>query len=90
MKRQTWILAFGLGVIVTLATGLLPTEILMGATHYGFPLSWLIRLTLPPEFDPWRINTANLIIDATFWTAVILLIIHLKKRIKIEQLILSG
>ena len=83
MKRETWALAFGLGVILTLATGLVPTEVLMGATDYGFPLSWLIRLTLPPEFNPWRIKIANLIIDAAFWTAVALLIIHLKKRIQI-------
>jgi hypothetical protein len=80
MKR--WISAVALGVIVTLATGFMPTSILMGATHYGLPLSWLTRLTLAPEYDPWRVNMVNLIVDTAFWTVVSLLAIHLIKRMK--------
>jgi hypothetical protein len=83
MNRRTLVLAVMAGVVITLVTGIIPTEVLMGATHYGFPLSWLIRLALAPEYDPWRINIVNLIVDMTLWTATYLVVIYLFKRIRI-------
>ena len=84
MKKWIGILAVVLGVIVTLTTGLIPIEALMGATHYRLPLPWLTRLVLAPEHNPWRINTFNLIVDTALWITGFLLVTYLIKRMKKE------
>ena len=61
------------GVLITVLTGLLsnmPTP-LLGAKHYGYPLPWLFRLVLAPEYFPWRVDVVALVVDLVAWTLVI-------------------
>ena len=61
------------GAVITLLTGLLsnmPTP-LLGAEHYGYPLPWLFRLILGPEYFPWRVDLAVLVVDVVVWTLVV-------------------
>jgi len=45
---------------------------LVGATWYGYPLPWLYRLVLAPQYYPWRVSWQNLILDAGLWFFVTL------------------
>jgi len=61
------------GVVITLLTGLvsnMPAPVL-GAEHYGYPLPWLFRLILAPEYFPWRVDAMALVVDVVVWTIVI-------------------
>jgi hypothetical protein len=58
------------GVVATLLTGILKNTVLLGAEHYGYPMAWLIRLVLAPEYFPWRVNMLNLIVDLVFGTVI--------------------
>ena len=58
------------GVVVTLLTGFVTNTVLLGAEHYGYPMAWLIRLVLAPEYFPWRVNVLNLIVDLVIWTII--------------------
>jgi len=57
------------GVVLTLLTGIVPLRTLLGGTGYGFPLPWLIRQVLAPEYSPWRVNWLDLAVDLLVWTA---------------------
>ena len=61
------------GVIITLVTGLIinTPPMLVGATHYGYPFAWLIRLIIAPQYFPWRVNVLNLIADIIVWGIII-------------------
>ncbi len=73
------------GVVITLLTGLLsntPT-MMVGAVHFGYPLPWLIRLVVAPQYYPWRVNELNFIADCVLWsviTGVLLLVLERMKR----------
>jgi len=72
------------GVVTTLLTGLLsnmPTP-LLGAEHYGYPLPWLFRLILAPEYFPWRVDAMSLIVDVVIWTVVIGVVLFVLTKIK--------
>ena len=65
------------GLVITLLTGLIsntPAK-LVGAVHYGYPLAWLIRLVIAPEYFPWRVNILNLIVDIVIWSIIVFIII---------------
>ena len=68
-------LALGGGVVLTLVTGLLPLRTLLGATHYGFPMAWLIRQVLAPEYVPWRVDWLGLLVDLVVWTAFVFVLL---------------
>lgn len=68
------------GILVTLLTGLVPLRTLVGATQYGFPLAWLIRRVLAPEYFPWRVSWLGLVVDLIFWTALVLVLLLLYDR----------
>jgi hypothetical protein len=59
------------GVLITLLTGLIPNTRLLGATHFGYPLTWLIRLAIAPQIFPWRINALYLVVDTIVWSIII-------------------
>ena len=71
MNVKVLIYSFIGGVIITLLTGLAPVRMLVGATHYGYPFSWLTRLVIAPEHFPWRVNALTLIVDIIVWSLVI-------------------
>jgi hypothetical protein len=72
------------GLTVTLLTGLVSNTppMLVGATLYGYPLPWLSRMIVAPQYYPWRMNTANLIVDLILWTLVIGALLLILARIK--------
>jgi len=73
MNTRVVILSVIGGVILTLLTGLFSNTppMLVGATHYGYPLAWLVRLVLAPEYFPWQVNVSNLIVDIVIWILIV-------------------
>ena len=73
MATKTVIYSVIGGVVVTLLTGLISNTpaMLVGAMHYGYPLAWLMRLVLAPEYFPWRINVPNLVVDMVIWIIIV-------------------
>jgi hypothetical protein len=72
------------GVMITLLTGLLsnmPTP-LLGAEHYGYPLPWLFRLILAPEYFPWRVDAVALVVDVFVWTIVMGIVLSVLTKMK--------
>jgi len=73
MATKTLIYSVIGGVVVTLLTGLISNTpaMLVGAMHYGYPLAWLMRLVLAPEYFPWRVNVPNLLVDLVIWIIIV-------------------
>lgn len=73
MATKTVIYSVIGGVVVTLLTGLISNTpaMLVGAMHYGYPLAWLMRLVLAPEYFPWRVNVPNLVVDLVIWIIIV-------------------
>ena len=59
----------------------MPTP-LLGAEHYGYPIAWLFRLILAPEYFPWHVDTVALIVDVVVWSAVVGAVLFLWTKIK--------
>ena len=61
------------GAIVALLTGLVSNTppMLVGAIHYGYPLPWLTRLVIAPQYYPWRVNLPNLFADIIVWFVIL-------------------
>jgi hypothetical protein len=68
------------GVVITLLTLFIPIRSLAGATHYGLPLAWRIRLVLHPKYNPWRINIPYLIDDIVIWSLIVGVVIFFIRR----------
>lgn len=61
------------GIISTLITGLIVNTppMLMGASHFGYPFPWLIKLIIHPKYFPWRVNILYLVVDIIIWSLII-------------------
>ena len=72
------------GEIITLLTGLFSNtpEMLLGAEHYGFPLAWLIRMIVAPEYNPWRIEFVNFLADVVVWSVILLVIVFIVEKVR--------
>lgn len=70
------------GVVLTLLSAVVPFQSLLGRTHYGFPMAWLIRRVLAPEYVPWRVNWLGLVVDVAVWTAVVFVGLVLYDRVR--------
>lgn len=72
------------GEIVTLLTGLFSNtpQMLLGAEHYGFPLAWLIRMIVAPEYNPWRIDFLNFLADVVVWSVILLVIVLVLEKVR--------
>lgn len=68
------------GVILTLSTGLITLRTLPGASHFGFPMAWLIRRVLVSEYFPWRIHWFGFVVDLLVWTAIVMVVLVLYDR----------
>ncbi|MEM2902481.1 MAG: hypothetical protein QXO32_07125 [Candidatus Bathyarchaeia archaeon] len=70
------------GVMVALLTGFIPNTParLLGATHFGYPFAWLIRMVVAPQYFPWRVNPTNLIADIVVWAIIVGLIVFAVSR----------
>jgi len=82
MRTKLIISAIVLGVFVALFTGLFSNTppFMVGATHYGYPLPWLIRLIIAPQYFPWQLDIVSLIGDILFWSVVAALILLILSR----------
>jgi hypothetical protein len=65
------------GMAITLLTGLVNStpEQLVGGTWYGYPTSWIIRLVLAPQYNPWSFQAANFVIDVIVWSVVVAIVL---------------
>lgn len=72
------------GIVITLLTGLLENtpEMLVGATWYGYPLAWLVRKIIAPQYFPWVVQPLSLIADIIFWAVVVAIILFAYTKIK--------
>jgi hypothetical protein len=72
------------GEIITLLTGLFSNtpEMLVGAEHFGFPLAWLIRMIVAPEYNPWRIEFVNFLADVVVWSVILLVIVFIVEKVR--------
>ena len=82
MATKTVIYSVIGGVVVTLLTGLISNTpaMLVGAMHYGYPLAWLVRLVLAPEYFPWRVNVPNLVVDLVIWIIIVVMAVTVLTR----------
>ena len=68
-----------LGLIITFITKLFnntPSNF-VGATWYGYPLPWIIKMVVAPQYNPWKLQPVNFMINVVFWfviSGIILLI----------------
>jgi hypothetical protein len=71
------LMAIGGGVLLTLVTGLFSNtpEMMVGATHYGYPLAWLIRMIVAPQYFPWVVDYISLLADIVFWSIIVVIVL---------------
>jgi hypothetical protein len=81
-KRIVIFSVFG-GVLITVLTGLVPSTppMLVGAMWYGYPLAWLFRLVISPEYFPWRVDLVGLLGDVVVWSVVVTVVLFIVKKI---------
>jgi len=79
------------GLLITLLTGFVPRvplppaytpPMLEGATWYGVPLGWLIRLVLAPAYFPWRVDFFGLVVDIIVWVTIVGLLLSVSSRMR--------
>ena len=63
------------GSAITLITGFFTHKILIGATWFGYPLHWLVRMVVSPEYFPYKIVWLNFIIDIIIWSVIVFIIL---------------
>jgi hypothetical protein len=75
-----------LSAVVTLGSGFLRVTPngLVGASWYGYPMGWLIRLVIAPQYNPWKVLSANLVMDLIFWFVIFAVIITIACKAKGE------
>ncbi len=59
------------GILITLFSGLISTNALLGGPHYGLPLTWLYRLVLAPEYNLWMTSRTGIVFDVVFWAIMV-------------------
>jgi hypothetical protein len=72
------------GVLITLLTGLIENtpEMLVGAVWYGYPLAWLVKMIVAPQYFPWAVRPLRLIADLVFWAVVVAIILFVYTKVK--------
>jgi hypothetical protein len=71
------------GLLIALLTGFVSNTppMLVGAMWYGYPLAWLIRRVLAPEYFPWRVEVFGLVADIIIWGTVVGVVLSVSTRI---------
>lgn len=72
------------GELITLLTGVISNTppMLVGATHYGYPFPWLIRLIIAPQYNPWRLEFLNFIADIVVWSIIVAIVVFTLARVR--------
>ncbi len=76
-KSMVVIISVLLGILITLLTGFLSTSHLLGATHYGFPSTWMVYMVVSPVYNPVALNYTNFVIDVAVWSVVAWVVLSL-------------
>jgi hypothetical protein len=73
-----------IGVVITLITGIIPNipTQLVGASWYGLPIKWLIKLVIAPQYNPWKVLPVNLFEDLVFWVVVTAIVMTIARKLK--------
>lgn len=82
MNAKTVIYAIIGGIAITLITGLLENTpaMMVGAVHYGYPLAWLVRMIVAPQYFPWVVLPFEFIADLVIWAIIVGVIILVATR----------
>ena len=73
------------GVIITLLTGFFfssTPQMLVGAEWFGFPLAWLIRMIVAPEYNPWRVEFRSFLADVVVWSVILFVIVYVVDKVR--------
>ena len=55
---------------------------LVGATWYGFPLTWIRYLAVGPQYNPWAVDIVGLIADIVIWSVIVAIVLLTFKKMK--------
>lgn len=82
MNARSVLISIVGGVVITLLTGLVVTTppMLVGAQWYGYPLPWLYKLVIAPEYFPWKADLANLVADIIFWSVIVGIVVFIVQK----------
>ena len=76
LDKRTIVASLIGGIVITLISGFVPRRVLMGGTHYGWPIAWLVRLVLTPQYNPWKVLPIGLVVDIVLWGLIVFLIYY--------------
>ncbi|MDE1852011.1 MAG: hypothetical protein KGH69_04990 [Candidatus Micrarchaeota archaeon] len=64
--------ALFVGMFMAFMSAMIPnlSAFLVGAAWYGLPASWLVKMVVAPQYNPWRIEYVAFMVDVAFWFAV--------------------
>lgn len=84
---KTWkLLVFAVigGVVITLLTGLVENTpvALVGAVYHGYPLAWLVRMIVAPQYFPWVVRPFRLIADIVVWAIIVSIVLFAYARMR--------
>ena len=79
-KLKLKVIAVLLGVLITLLTGYASTLQLIGATNFGYPLTWLTQRVIAPIYNPWFINYFNFVVDILVWSFLAWVLLDVTQR----------
>ena len=79
-KLKLKVIAVLLGVLITLLTGYASTLQLIGATNFGYPLTWLTQRVIAPIYNPWFINYFNFAVDILIWSVLAWILFDVMQR----------
>jgi hypothetical protein len=82
MKTRVLLFAIVGGIFASLLTGLVSNTPagMVGAVHYGYPLPWLIRLIIAPQYFPWKVDYVGFLFDVVVWALVAALLFGILAR----------
>jgi len=82
MNARSVLISIVGGVVIALLTGLVVTTppMLVGAQWYGYPLPWLYKLVIAPEYFPWKADPVNLVADIVFWAVIVGIVVFIVQK----------
>lgn len=80
MENAKRVLELGVaGAILTFLSGLINSTpgLLVGAVWFGWPVTWLRRLVVAPQYNPWVVDWYGLVADIVFWAILVWIVSYL-------------
>lgn len=65
--------------VITLVSGLVPSTPaqLVGASWYGWPITWIRKLVIAPQYNPWLVDWYGLVADFIIWFVISWIILYI-------------